>query len=58
MIANEINSNERQPKIQQIPTVGIVEMNKIIPATIFLSKDSSSYITGKCINLNGGMYFG
>jgi acetoacetyl-CoA reductase/3-oxoacyl-[acyl-carrier protein] reductase len=58
MTANEINSNEGKLKIQQIPIGRIAEMDEIIPAVIFLSKDSSSYITGQCINVNGGMYFG
>lgn len=58
MTAREINSNKGKLKIQQIPIGRIAEMDEIIPAIIFLCKDSSSYITGQCINVNGGMYFG
>lgn len=58
MTREEINSENGKLKIKQIPMGRIAEMEEIISAIIFLTNDSSSYITGQCINVNGGMYFG
>jgi len=58
MTHNEINSIEGKEKIQNIPIGRIAEMEEVIHAIIFLSEEKSSYITGQCINVNGGMYFG
>ena len=58
MTREEINSENGKLKIKQIPMGRIAEMEEVISAIIFLTNDSSSYITGQCINVNGGMYFG
>lgn len=58
MTHNEINSNKGKEKIQHIPVGRIAEMDEIIHAITFLAEDNSSYITGQCINVNGGMYLG
>ena len=58
MTQYEIYSVQGKSKIKNIPMGRIANMNEIISSIIFLAKDDSSYITGHCINVNGGMYFG
>ena len=58
MTQYEIYSEQGKSKIKNIPVGRIANMNEIISSIIFLAKDDSSYITGHCINVNGGMYFG
>ena len=44
-------------KITNIPIGRIAEMKEITSSIKFLISDEASYITGQCINLNGGMYY-
>ena len=42
----------------QIPLGRMGNSNEVSKAVMFLLSDASSYITGHCLNVNGGMYFG
>jgi NAD(P)-dependent dehydrogenase (short-subunit alcohol dehydrogenase family) len=57
MSAAEINRQDGKEKINGIPIGRIANMEEITSVVEFLCSDNSSYITGQCINLNGGMYF-
>ena len=43
---------------QVIPLSRIGTSNEVAKAVIFLLSDDSSYITGHCLNINGGLYLG
>jgi len=42
----------------QIPLARMGHSSEVSEAVLFLLSDSSSYITGHCLNVNGGIYFG
>ena len=48
---------EKQAK-ENIPLGRMGMPDEVAKAVLFLLSDDSSYITGHCINVNGGMYFG
>jgi 3-oxoacyl-[acyl-carrier protein] reductase len=59
MSENEIRSEVGQQKInQQIPMRRAGLSEEVAAAVEFLASDDSSYITGQCINVNGGLYMG
>jgi len=57
MSSAEINRQDGKKKIDGIPIGRIANMEEITSVVEFLCSESSSYITGQSINLNGGMYF-
>lgn len=57
MSASEIGSDGGKAKIDTTPIKRVGEVDEVASAVGFLSRHSSSYITGQTINVNGGMYF-
>lgn len=57
MSNREIDSDQGIEKISTTPIKRIGEADEVASAVGFLSKHSSSYVTGQTINVNGGMYF-
>lgn len=57
MSSKELSRNDGKKKITNIPIGRIAEMKEITSTIKFLISDEASYITGQCINLNGGMYY-
>ncbi len=53
----QLNQLERQAR-QMIPLGRMGTPDEVAKAVLFLLSDAASYITGHCINVNGGMYFG
>ena len=41
-----------------IPLVRIAEPQEIARAAVFLASDDAGFITGQCLHVNGGGYFG
>ena len=57
MSNREIDSDQGKEKISTTPIKRVGEADEVASAVGFLSKHSSSYVTGQTINVNGGMYF-
>ena len=57
MSNREIDSDQGIEKISTTPIKRVGEADEVASAVGFLSKHSSSYVTGQTINVNGGMYF-
>jgi NAD(P)-dependent dehydrogenase (short-subunit alcohol dehydrogenase family) len=63
-IRTEIFSSENLAELEtlaaeQIPMARIGEVREVASCVMFLLADSlSSYVTGQCLNVNGGMYLG
>ena len=57
MSNREIVSGQGIEKISTTPMKRVGEADEVASAVGFLSKHSSSYVTGQTINVNGGMYF-
>ena len=57
MSSKELLRNDGKKKITNIPIGRIAEMKEITSTIKFLISNEASYITGQCINLNGGMYY-
>ncbi|WP_028771668.1 SDR family NAD(P)-dependent oxidoreductase [Shewanella waksmanii] len=62
-IATDIFDDDQLNALQQeaskaIPLKRMGTSEEVANAVLFLLSDTSSYITGHCINVNGGMYFG
>ena len=56
MSNREIDSDQGIEKISTTPIKRVGEADEVASAVGFLSKHSSSYVTGQTINVNGGMY--
>ena len=57
MSNREIDSDQGIEKISTTPIKRVGEADDVASTVGFLSKHSSSYVTGQTINVNGGMYF-
>ena len=57
MSNREIDSDQGIEKISTTPIKRVGKADEVASAVGFLSKHSSSYVTGQTINVNGGMYF-
>lgn len=57
MASAELNTEAGQEKVKGIPVGRLGTVEEVGAAVVFLSNESSSYITGQTINLNGGMFF-
>lgn len=62
-IETPIFSKNKLAELQQeakgvIPLGRLGQPDEVAWATVFLLSDAASYITGHCLNVNGGMYFG
>jgi acetoacetyl-CoA reductase/3-oxoacyl-[acyl-carrier protein] reductase len=57
MAQQELESEAGQKKIKGIPVGRIATLEEVATAAVFLSSEAASYITGQCINVNGGMFF-
>ena len=55
MSKKEINSKKGLNKIKNIPIGRIANLDEVSFAIEFLISKEASYVTGQCINLNGGM---
>jgi len=44
--------------VEEVPMKRVGMPEDVANAALFLASDMSSYITGQCINVNGGMYMG
>lgn len=44
--------------LEEIPMGRVGLTSEVADTALFLASDLSSYVTGQCINVNGGMYFG
>jgi NAD(P)-dependent dehydrogenase (short-subunit alcohol dehydrogenase family) len=42
----------------EVPLGRAARPEEVAQAVLFLASEASGYITGQCINVNGGMYFG
>lgn len=58
IFSEEQLTNLEQQARQMIPLARMGAPDEVAKAVLFLLSDASSYITGHCINVNGGMYFG
>ena len=56
MSLNEMKRKDGKKKIKNIPIGRIAELEEISSTIKFLISSEASYITGQCINLNGGMF--
>ena len=56
MSLNEMKRKDGKKKINNIPIGRIAELEEISSTIKFLISSEASYITGQCINLNGGMF--
>ncbi len=56
MSLNEMKRKDGKKKINNIPIGRIAELQEISSTIKFLISSEASYITGQCINLNGGMF--
>jgi NAD(P)-dependent dehydrogenase (short-subunit alcohol dehydrogenase family) len=57
MSANELATVVGQEKVRSIPSGRIGTLLDVANAVSFLASDSSAYITGQTLNVNGGMFF-
>ena len=44
--------------VEEVPMKRVGTPQEVAQCALFLASDMSSYITGQCINVNGGMYMG
>ena len=44
--------------LEEVPMGRVGSPQEVANAALFLASDLSSYITGQCVNVNGGMYMG
>ena len=44
--------------VDEVPMKRVGNPSEVAETALFLASDMSSYITGQCINVNGGMYMG
>ncbi len=44
--------------VEEVPMKRVGTPEEVAKCALFLASDMSSYITGQCINVNGGMYMG
>ncbi len=56
MSLKEMNRKDGKRKINNIPIGRIAELKEVSSTIKFLISSEASYITGQCINLNGGMF--
>lgn len=56
MTKNDLGIDISKEKFEDIPIGRIATADEIANAVVFLCSDSSSYITGQTLNVNGGMY--
>ncbi len=56
MSSSEMNTKDGKKKIKNIPIGRIAELEEISSNIKFLISSEASYVTGQCINLNGGMF--
>lgn len=54
-MTSELNENQREAMLNDIPLKRLGEADDIAAAVCFLASDSASYITGQTIHVNGGM---
>lgn len=57
MSSPELKTAAGKEKLKNIPANRIGSVEEVGDVVSFLASESSSYITGQTINLNGGMYF-
>jgi acetoacetyl-CoA reductase/3-oxoacyl-[acyl-carrier protein] reductase len=57
MATAELDSEAGKEKVKNIPMNRIGNVEDVGSTVVFLSSESSNYLTGQTINLNGGMYF-
>jgi len=58
IFSQEQLSNLQEEAKQAIPLGRLGQPDEIASSVVFLLSDESSFITGHCLNVNGGMYFG
>jgi 3-oxoacyl-[acyl-carrier protein] reductase len=54
-MTDKLNDNQKEAIKSQIPTGRLGEASDIAYATLYLSSEEASYITGSTIHVNGGM---
>lgn len=57
MSKGEIYSKAGRKKIENIPIGRVGKIDEVANTVIFLASSEASYITGQCVNLNGGMRY-
>lgn len=57
MAQNAMNSPAVKAAAEQVLLKRFADATEVADAVLFLASDSSSYITGQTINVNGGLYF-
>lgn len=55
-MTRELNEDQRQAMLQDIPLKRLGEADDIAATVRFLASSSAAYITGQTIHVNGGMY--
>jgi 3-oxoacyl-[acyl-carrier protein] reductase len=54
-MTDKLNDNQKEAIKSKIPTGRLGEASDIAYATLYLSSEEASYITGSTIHVNGGM---
>ncbi|QFU75873.1 3-oxoacyl-ACP reductase FabG [Halioglobus maricola] len=57
-MTRELNDDQRELMLGQIPLGRLGEPGEIAALTGFLCSDAAGYITGETVHINGGMYMG
>ena len=57
-MTDKIDDKFKEGIISKIPSARLGEPDDIANAVLFLCSDSSSYINGETLHVNGGMYMG
>jgi len=58
MVEAELASPEGQVKVSTIPAGRIGTVDEVAAVVAFLVSDEARYVTGQCLNVNGGQYCG
>jgi 3-oxoacyl-[acyl-carrier protein] reductase len=53
---DEMPAAERQEVLDAIPLGRFPELREIVDPVLFLASDEASYVTGVCLDVNGGRF--